>query len=212
MKIIDCEQGSIEWMVARLGMPTASQFDRILTPKTRKPSASRADYLAQTLGEWLIGQPKKWGTTAFMERGTDLEDDARKYYALQRDVDVVQVGFVTRDDGLVGCSPDGLLGLDGGLEIKILGLVGHVAAAMLENAPDFVGQVQGCMYLTEREWWDVIFYHPELSSAIVRSERDDAYIAALEPVLADFLDRLEQKKQERAHERVPRPWSEEPTP
>ena len=141
MKILDMEQGTQEWMMARLGMPTASQFDRLLTPKTRKPSASRIRYSAELLTEWLLGQPLEWGSSAWMERGTDMEGEARKYYEMQYDVEVRQVGFVIRDDDAVGGSPDGLIGDDGGLEIKVPSALTHVQY-MLGDAIDYVGQVQ----------------------------------------------------------------------
>ena len=101
MKTLDLEQGSTEWMMARLGIPTASRFDRLLTPKTRKPSASRDSYRAELVAEYLMGQPLDWGTSAWMERGTELEDEARRWYEMDRGVDVEQVGLVLRDDGLV---------------------------------------------------------------------------------------------------------------
>lgn len=210
MKIIECEQGSVEWMMARLGMPTASRFDRILTPKTRKPSGSRTAYRAELLAEWLMGQPLDWGTTAYMERGMDLEDEARRYYALQLDVEVVQVGFMTRDDGLVGGSTDGLVEADGVLEIKCPMTAQHVRS-MLGEAPEYVGQMQGYMYLTDREWCDMLSYHPDLPPVITRIERDDSYIAALLPVLDEFVERLGIEKERFAEYRIPRPWSEEPT-
>ena len=64
MKTVKVEQGSAEWALSRLGIPTASCYDRLLTPKTRKPSASRHAYRAELMAEWLMGQPLDWGTTA----------------------------------------------------------------------------------------------------------------------------------------------------
>jgi hypothetical protein len=206
MKILHMEQGSVEWMLARLGKPTASHFDELLTPKTRKPSASARKYHARLLGEWLIGQPADWASSGFMERGTELEDEARKFYAMEKDTDVETVGFVLRDDELVGCSPDGLVGADGGLEIKCPGLVQHALYMLGEPLPH-TGQVQGCMYLAEREWWDVMSYHPSLPSVIQRVERDGEYIAALLPTLEAFLRDLEASKETFARYRNLHPMS-----
>lgn len=211
MKIIRCEQGSIEWMRARLGMPTASQFDRIITPKTRKPSGSRPLYRAECLAEWLMGQPIDWGTSAYMERGTEWEDKARQYYAMIRNVDVETPGFILRDDELAGGSPDGLVGSDGGLEIKCPGAVQHVRN-LLGADPEYTGQIQGYMYLTGRAWWDFLSYNPELPPVIRRIERDDTYISALIPVLDEFIGQLAEDKQHLAAYRVPRPWDEDPEP
>lgn len=208
MKLIQCEQGSMEWMVARVGLTTASRFDRIITPKTRKPSGSRPLLRAELLAEWLMGQPLDWGTNAYVERGTDLEAEARNYYALQYDADVQQVGFVLRDDGLVGGSPDGLLGLHGVLEIKCPMAVQHVRY-MLGEDPDYIGQVQGYLYLTGRDWCDVLSYNPELPPVVNRVERDEDYIGALVPVLDKFVEQLELDKINLARYRVARPWNEE---
>ena len=207
MKRIECEQGSLEWMQARLGMPTASQFDRLLTPKTLKPSSGHFKYRAELLAEWLMGQPLEWGTNAYMERGTELEDEARNYYAMLRGVDVAQVGFLTRDDGLAGGSPDGLIDPIGGLEIKCPMAAQHVRTMLGEDI-GYKGQMQGYMYLTDREWWDFLSYNPELPPVIKRVERDEKYLAALVPVLEDFIGQLEEDKKTWAGHRVPRPWTE----
>lgn len=206
MKIIECEQGSIEWMQARLGVPTASQFDRILTPKSFKPSASRSTYGAELVAEWLLGQPIEWGTDMWMERGLELEADARLWYEFQNDVDVERVGFITR--GLVGGSPDGLVGDDGGLEIKCLGAAKHVRHLLGEDL-DYIGQVQGYLWLTGRKWWDVLSYNPELPPVVHRVEPDLKWVAAFEPVLEAFVEKLEADKAKLAHHRVPRPWHTE---
>ena len=78
MKIHDMEQGTLEWMTIRIGIPTASRFDSLLTPKTRKPSGGRPRHRAELLAEWLLGQPLEWGTSAWMDRGTEMEGEARK--------------------------------------------------------------------------------------------------------------------------------------
>lgn len=209
MKTHDHEQGSVEWMVARLGLPTASNFDRLLTPKTRKPAAKRYSYLARLAGEWTIGQPKDWGSTDFMERGMAMEDEARKWYELHYDVDVDQVGFITRDDGLVGGSPDGLIGSDGGLEIKCPGLEQHTLYVLGLEELSHIGQVQGLLYLTGRPYWDLVSYHPNLPKIVKRVTPDTSWLDAFLPVLDDFLEKLAEAKAELAEHRVPRPWHEE---
>ena len=211
MKILTMEQGSQEWMLARLGIPTASQFDRILTPKTRKPSASRINYRAELMAEWLLGQPLDWGSSAWMERGTELEADARRWYEMDQGVDVQTVGFILRDDGAVGCSPDGMVGADGGLEIKCPGAVQHVKylLGIDDLATAHTGQVQGAMMLTGRDWWDVLSYNPELPAVVQRVERDEEYITALVAVLDPFIKDLEADKERWGAHRVPRPWHEE---
>lgn len=191
MKIIKCDQGSVDWMLARLSIPTASCYDRVLTPRTLKPA--KGQYRAELLASYLLGQPVDWGSNAWTERGTDMEDEARRWYEFNRDVEVEQVGFISRDDGKTGGSPDGLVG-DGGLEIKCLRAVNHMVHLM-DDPPAYVGQVQGYMYLTGREWWDILFYNPSLPRHVVRVERDPKWLAAFVPVLEDFLGKLDADKE-----------------
>jgi hypothetical protein len=199
--IHDVVQGSLEWMATRLGIPTASRYDELLTPKTRKPAAARHKYRAELVAEWLIGQPLEWGSTIWMERGTEMEDEARSYYQLQADVEVQRTGFISRADGLTGGSPDGLVGADGGLEIKCPGALQHVRYLLGED-PEYVGQVQGYMYLTDRAWWDVISYNPALPPVIHRVHRDEDYLAALVPVLDEFIGEVERDKARLAEHKI----------
>lgn len=194
MKIIQCVQGSPEWHKARLGVPTASHFASIITPKTRKPSASAEKYAHELVGGWLTGIPADAVETAYMARGTALEAQAVAYYELQRDVTTAKVGFCLRDDESAGCSPDRLVGDDGGLEIKCPSA--HVQIANILNMTDeHFTQIQGCMYVTGRKWWDLLSYHPDLPPALVRFTRDEEYMTALEPALAAFGVRLAAMKQ-----------------
>lgn len=194
MKIHDVEQGTPEWLQLRLGIPTGSQFDRLLTPKTRKPAAARFKYRAELLAEWLLGYPIDNGSqTIWMERGTGLEAEARRWYEFEKGVTVQRVGFVTRDDGQVGCSPDGLVGDDGVLEIKCPSAVQHVLY-LLGEEPDYLGQCQGSLYITGRRWVDFLSYNPALPPKLIRIHRDEEYIAALADVLDSFLAGLELDK------------------
>lgn len=192
MKILAMRQGTAEWFVARAAMPTASEFDSILTPAKLQPSKSAEKYMARLLAEWLLGHPIITDSSSFMERGKEMEPEARAAYEFDRDVAVRQVGFILRDDGLVGCSPDGLVGDDGGLEIKIPAIEQHVLYMLdperLVN--DYVGQVQGGLYLTGRDWWDVMSFSPELPPVIVRVEPDERYQEAIGPALEAFIKHM----------------------
>lgn len=194
MKVIDCVQGSAEWQDARIGIPTASQADCLLTPKTRKPSTQSVAYRNRLLAEWLTGYPLEPPTTLWMDRGVEMEAKAREFYEFHRDVEVEQVGFCLRDDRLFGGSPDGLVGEDGGLEIKCPALHTHVGY-LLGAGPDYLGQVQSYLYLTGREWWDVVSYNPDLPPAVIRVERDVEYIEALTKALDVFCADLAEQKE-----------------
>ena len=193
MRILDVVQGSEAWLHARLGIPTASQADKILTPARLKPSSSAASYRTQLLAEWVQGYPIDWsGQSQFMERGTDLEPEARAAYELETDADVTTVGLCVRDDGLFAGSPDGLVGDDGGLEIKCAALHTHIGYMLDPSslAAEYRGQPQALMYLTGRAWWDLWAYHPELPAVRVRIERDPEYVAAFAPALDAFIAEL----------------------
>jgi len=190
MKVETYDQGTVEWMLGRLGRPTASRYDQILTPKTQKPA--KTTYRAELLAEFLLGQPIEWGSSSWTERGTDMEAEARRWYEFHTDKEVEEVGFIARDDGKTGGSPDGLVE-GGGLEIKCLGAINHTLH-LLEDAPAYTGQVQGYMYLTDRPWWDILFYSPNLPKLVVRVDRDEEYLKAFIPVLDDFIGQLDEDK------------------
>ncbi len=190
MMEVDVLQGTEEWRRARMAIPTASQFHRILTKKTRKLSASSDGYLHELLAEWLLDVPLNMGMDrGFIQRGSEMEQDAVRYYEFQRDVETRSVGFVLQDDRMVGCSPDRLIGTDGGLEIKCPGPAQHVAN-MLGMDSAYEMQAQGCMWICERQWWDVLSFHPELPPAIVRLQRDVEFIAALTWALQEFVGNI----------------------
>lgn len=203
MIIHDCIQGTQEWLELRAGIPTASNFDRIITPKTRKLSSQSFAYMCELAAESILGPLSSAAVTPFMERGSAMEASAIAYYQFQRDVDTKRVGFITDDHKAYGCSPERLVGEDGGLEIKCPSAGVHVQY-LLDTPNKFVCQVQGCMLVTGRKWWDVLSYSPTiLPSVIVRFERDEAFIDALSSALDEFLDRLNEAKQ-RLHDLIDR--------
>lgn len=189
MIVLDVRQGSPEWHFARLGIPTASQFSRILSAKTYKVLAGSETYMHELLAEWLIGIPSNAATSGFMQRGTAMEPTALAYYEMQRDIKVTPAGVCLRDDRLAACSPDGLVGADGGVEIKCPSAKVHVSN-MLGMSEDHFAQVQGNLWITGRTWWDLVSYHPEMPAAIVRFERHEEYLAALEKAMDTFIANL----------------------
>lgn len=185
----DVEQGSDEWHALRAGTPTASEFSRLVTSKG-DPSKSMLDYALQLAADLYAGAPQdRWEGNRWSERGKELEDSARAYYENTfPDREVTQVGYITDDDGRIGCSPDSLVEYradrqsgatrSGLLEIKCLKATTHVKVLLyLQNngrlPPDYVVQPQGQMIITERQWCDVLFWHPELPAAIKRCAPDE---------------------------------------
>lgn len=195
MKIIDCQQYSDKWWEVRLGIPTASRFDSIIT-KTGKQSTASVKYMNELLAAYLLGHPLEQFATDLMARGSSLEQDAANLYAFAHDVDVVQTGFVLTDDGRIGCSPDRLIGKDGGLEIKTPQPAVHVGYLLGNIADEYKQQLQGCLYVCEREWWDIVSYNPDMPRAEIRVYRDEEYINTLAIYLIEFCDELWEKKQQ----------------
>ena len=160
MQIHDLEQRSPEWYAVRCGIPTASNFKKIITSQG-KPSTSATGYMHELLAEWM-GASKEPFETEWMVRGTEMEAEAMAFYEFQTGLDVKQVGFITELDGLVGCSPDGLMPSKG-LEMKSPKASTHVKYLLDGACPaDYVPQVQGCMWITGMDEWDFLSYHPSL--------------------------------------------------
>ena len=182
----EVEQGSPEWYAARAGKATASNFSKLLSP-LGKPSTQWQAYQYKLLAEWLTGRPEDSYKSAWMERGHEVEDEARAWYAFDKNVDVEVVGFIEMDNNLVGCSPDGLLPGGGGLEIKCPTPGVHVEyllKGVLTNT--YIPQVQGSMYVTGRSWWDFVSYVPDIDPLCIRVARDDVYHQKLDIQIQKF--------------------------
>lgn len=189
---VDCLQGSAEWHAARLGVPTASQFHRILSPRSLKPSAQAERYLCELAAERILGTPLDSASSEFMERGKALEDEAVAWFELQRGVDTEKIGFALTDDRRAGCSPDRLVGADEGLEIKCPSPAIHVGYLLGDISEEYRLQVQGGLWVTGRKRWNLLSYSPLLPSALVVIERDREAIEALESALDEFCKRLDE--------------------
>ena len=206
MIVHEAEQQTDDWLQARLGVVTASQFHRVMTPKTCKPSKAADDYLHELIAEWLLGEPLEGFSSGMMERGRDMEAEAVKWYGFVQDVTPERVGLCLRDIGLVGASPDALIGTDGMLEIKCPGPKKHVAYMLgADPQADHRCQIQGGLWVTGRAWMDFVSYHPTMRPVIVRCERDDAFIESLSEIVGSFVVRvleamralLDEKEEER---------------
>lgn len=193
MRLHNCEQRSPEWYQLRLGIPTASEFSQLVTP-TGRPSKSLGPYAAKLAAELFIGRQIGWDGSGWTERGREMEDHAVRLYEFANDCAVEKVGFITTDDGLAGCSPDALVGADGLIEVKCLKAENHIAAIMHYKAhgtcpPDYVPQTQGQLLISERQWCDAVFYHPELPLLTIRQtalpEIADVLRAQLPAVIAE---------------------------
>ena len=195
MRTIDCPQLSPEWWRHHKGRPSASNFGRIMTPAKRNYSAQALKYACELVAElvnpnepWLSpSQAGPFRSTA-MENGLNFEDDARRAYAMLTDNEVRQVGLCIDDSGRFICSPDGLIGDDGGLELKVPQIATQAEYLLAGGLPpEYAGQVHGSLIVTGREWWDFFSYAPGLPPLRIRVEPDD-FTAALRRCLDQFWD------------------------
>lgn len=212
MIVHNCEQGGDDWLHLRLGIPTSSCFDEILTPKELTLSKSSDKYLHRLLAEWMYGAPiEAPKPSGWMERGTELEPEAVRYYEMDRDVETATVGLVTTDDGMIGASPDRLVGEDGVLEQKCPSLEFHVGYMLdpLSLVAKYRLQVQGQLWVCQRKWADIQSYCPGFPSVIVRVSAEDKAQTSIGTHVAKFVEtmlkcreRLTQEYGELRRERV----------
>lgn len=190
MQIFDFPQGSPEWFEARKGIPTASEFECIVKRlKNGSYSKDRETYMLKLAAEILTDELMEVVTSKNMDRGKAWEPEARDGYSFITGEATYQVGFVRNK--IAGCSPDGLVGDNKGVEIK--SAANHIQVdRLLKNAlPDeFKAQVQGSLWITEREVWDFTSYCPKLPQMVVPVYREDGYIANLAGEISKFNDEL----------------------
>ena len=158
MEIFDCDQNSDEWLRVRCGIPTASAFKDVLAKGQGK---TRRTYMLKLAGEIITGEPSENFTNSHMDRGHEMEADARETYAFMNDADPQLVGFVR--NGRKGASPDALIGDAGAAEFK--SKMPHILADVLlrdEIPSEHVAQVQGVLWVCEREWCDFVAYWPKM--------------------------------------------------
>jgi hypothetical protein len=154
-------------------------------------SLTRIDYLNKLAGELLTGDPMDNYVSADMERGKIMEDEARDLYAFQNGIDPQRVGFVK--SGNKGASPDSLIGDNGGLEIKSAAAHVQIKRLLNEKLPsEHKAQVQGNLWICEREWWDFCSYSPKLPLFVIRVYRDEDYIAKIASEVELFNIELQQ--------------------
>ena len=187
-EIIDCVQGTDEWFAARLTIVTASHFSDVLNTKT-----GRGTYMMRLVAEKQQGKPQDSFHNKSMDNGQAYEDNARQYYEAKFGVSVEQVGFIKM--GQIGASPDGLVGDDGGVEIKCSDGPTHYRIILADKMPTaHIPQVQGNIWVSGRKWWDFISYDPWGQFKpfyCKRIERDDNYINnTLKPACEKFLQEM----------------------
>lgn len=188
--IIEGEQGTDAWFEHRLGHPTASGFKYVLAKGEGK---SRNEYMRKIAGEKLTAERMESFSNSYTDRGTEQEPEAIETYEFLTDNAVRRVALVVHREGIASCSPDGLIGDNGGLECKSQSPHLMIETIRLDRMPpEHKAQVQGALWVCEREWWDVfLFYRSMPVSPRFRVFRDDAYIAQLDAEVRRFNEEVE---------------------
>lgn len=191
------EQGTPEWHQLRLGKVTASRVADIIATTRTGPSASRQNYLIELALQRSTGNIEPSYTNAAMEWGTQTEPQARAAYEVETGNFVDQVAFIDHPTiAWFGCSPDGLVGDDGLIEIKCPNSATHWEYFKAKKPPQkYVIQMQTQLAVTGRKWCDFVSFDPRMPERsqllVVRVDRDEAFIAELEEKVKQFLSEVE---------------------
>jgi len=197
LNIVDCLQGSQEWFAARIGVLSSSRVADAVKKAKRESTGElqgRKDLKLDLAVERITNRPMEHFVTKWMERGTELEPLARAAYELRMDTEVRQVGFVLHPTiKWAGCSPDGLCGDDGLVELKVPKPSTHAEYLLAECVPEiYVPQIAWQMACCpDRKWVDFVSYCPDfpepLALFICRVQRDEKRIAEMEMEARKFL-------------------------
>lgn len=186
-------QGSPAWHQARCGRATVSCYSDILA---KGKGITREKYLRKVVAERMTGKPIETFHNGHMDRGEEQEPYGRMAYEALTGHFVDEVGFIPHPTLMTGCSPDGLIGSDGGLEGKSV-----IPTVQIETVlrggypPEHKPQIQGSLWITARQWWDFFSYSPDMPGRlqlyVFRVVRDENYIATLATEVAAFLGEVD---------------------
>lgn len=187
----DIVQGSPEWYLVRLGIPSASHFGDVMAGGDGKV---RDLYMRKLVGEIVSGLPREDFKNAATDRGTRMEPELRGLYEMISGNKTTPVGFVKSETafGPIGCSPDSLVGEDGIVEFK--SQAPHLLIETLERdriPPEHLPQCYGSMLVTGRKWCDVAIGYSGMPLFRRRLLRDSAYLARLSVCLEQFRKELD---------------------
>lgn len=195
---VTATQGTDEWFAARCGKATGSHFADVLATVKTGEAATRRNYRVKLALERITGKPAEEGFKSQpMLDGTAREPIARSLYEFRHDTLIDEIGFCLHDQGHCGVSPDGLVGKQGLIEIKCPTPAVHLEYLMRKDAPpEYRAQMQGQLWVMEREWVDFCSFNPEFPEnsrfRVIRVYRDEAYIKTLEAEIAKFMAEVEQ--------------------
>lgn len=198
MRTVICQQGTAEWLDVKRGKISASRIAEVLDfLKKGGEGASRRNYRQELIAERLTGRSEDHYVSPEMAWGSEFEPIARSAYEIATGEMVDTVGFILHTGfDFAGASPDGLVGNDGGIEIKCPKTTTHLKWLQVGTVPEeHQAQCLWNMACAERQWWDFLSFDPRLPeglrSFIVRMERDERRIGEIEDQVALFHEEVE---------------------
>jgi putative phage-type endonuclease len=193
------EQGSPEWVAIRLGRATGSRIGDVMAQgKSGAPSASRANYRAQLVAERLTGVMVEGYTSEAMERGKEVEIDAKRAYSFRTGRQIAEAGFYHHPTiSMSGASPDGLVGDDGLVEVKCPNTSTHIDTLRGGSIPRaYQLQMLWEMVCAGRQWCDFVSFDPRLPESmtlsITRVNRNAEWLAEVEAEVVKFLKEVDE--------------------
>lgn len=184
----DITQKSDAWHNLRMGRFTGSRFADVLAKSKRdgKPLKARDDLIWTIATERIQGYQEQGVSSYSLQWGVDNENFAREAYELKTGEFVDEIAFIQHSElDCVGVSPDGLIGTEGGIEIKCPKSPQIHLQRFLYGVPEeYIPQLQGFLWVTNRQWIDFVSYDPNtkesLKLLIIRVNRDESFIANLQ--------------------------------
>jgi len=189
MKTLDVAQGSAQWLFARAGIVTASELDNLISPTWKiRDGDTPASYMHLKLAEKIMGQPLNLELDTFaIDQGKLLENEAIPWLDFVHGMKVERVGMCLTDDGRVGASPDGLIGEDGGLEVKCPRPQTHIKYLLDGVVPkQYLAQVHGSLWVTGRKYWMFLSYSRQFPKLLIRVERDERIMQAISQAVESY--------------------------
>jgi hypothetical protein len=194
------DQRSEAWKELRLGMPTASRFGDIITPKGEARTGETVKkYLCELVAERVLRTPVEKWQSYWMQRGAELESTALAAFAEHKKVQVGPGGFMTTDDGKFGCSPDGIVtsvtnllrpNTLEGVEVKVPSPQTHIYYLIYGLGENYVQQVQGQMWIGGFDVMHFYSWNPDLPPLHIETYRDEEFIKRMVAHLTNFHEEL----------------------
>lgn len=183
-------QYELEWVRLHLGRPSASQFHRFMdTSFNLRKGDMVKTYIYEKCAEKFRNQALPGFTSYETEQGEILEYEAREYFQLETGHQVRRIGFVESADNRCGCSPDGLIDDNAGVEIKSPQKVNAICYLIEDKLPnDYVQQVYGNLYVTQREWWAFYSYSRGLPTLLKKITSDDKIMSKIDNTMKEFYE------------------------